>query len=577
MRHNFWKFKTAFAITTLISVILLFSKRAIAQSEQFLVDYDLSYDIGLDGETTIIHKTVITNLQNDAIPTTYSFSAKQLKIYDIKATTNGKEAKPKIEEKDGDTLISVVIQNNAIGDGRQNEISMEYKTKSIASKSGKIWNIYIPKIQVPETSTLYNVKLAIPSEFGPKIYLSPTPVIEKMEDEKNFFYFTKETFISTGIAAAFGDYQPVNFKLKYQVKNNSILPSIKEIALPSDIKEYQSVSYERIEPQPRKIKMDGDNNVIAFYILGPKKQIEIEVIGTSRLYGKQINPDFGRDFSGISPDLVKKYTTPQKYWETESPLVQEVATEIKDKNLNVSKNAQKIYNFINNNLTYDFEAIEKGLTERKGAEVVLQKEGSWACMEFTDLFIALARAMGIPAREINGYAFTFDDNDKPISINLNSGDYLHSWAEFYDPFYGWVQVDPTWGATSGIDYFTKLDTSHFAFVTKGVDSEFPYPAGTYRFSENEKLIEVALSQTTVDEDFKPILEFKKIINLNPIQAIKGKIKINVKNKGKVNAYQVEGKTIPFGDSINIFVDKGKESIEFKDINGKDYSQEILEN
>ena len=63
------------------------------------------------------------------------------------------------------------------------------------------------------------------------------------------------------------------------------------------------------------------------------------------------------------------------------------------------------------------------MVERVGAEAVITQEGKWTCMEFTDLFIALSRAFGIPAREVNGYAFTPDDNSKPLSISFNKGDF----------------------------------------------------------------------------------------------------------------------------------------------------------
>ena len=549
-------------------------KRSLAQNEQFLVDYDLEYQIETNGETLVTHQATITNLQNDAIPTTYTFSAKQLEIYDVTAITNKKDAGIKIEDKDGDKLISVVIENYSIGEGRQNIISLNYKTDDVAIKSGNIWNVYIPRIQIPETTTLYNVKLSIPKSFGDKIYLSPTPVIEKSEDDFRVYYFTKETFKSTGIIAAFGEYQPMNFKLKYQIKNRSILPSIEKIALPSDIQGYQNISYKSIDPKPKSTRVDEDGNIIAAYVLNPLKKMEIELTGTARLYGRQINPDFGRSISGIPDDLIKKYTLPKKYWEVDSPAVLEVADELKDENLNTTKNAQKVYNFIRDNITYDFDAVEQGLVERKGAEAAITQEGKWTCMEFSDLFITLTRAMGIPSREINGYAYTFDNNNKPLSINLNNGESLHSWAEFYDPFYGWVQVDPTWGTTSGIDYFTKLDTNHLAFVVKGVDSEYPYPAGTYRFSDKDKLIDVAISQSTSDEDFLPKMEFQKVLNLNLIEILKGNIKVKAKNTGTVTAYEIQTKVIPAYSSSNIFVKKDTTEISFEDINGNVYTKAI---
>ncbi|NMB91526.1 transglutaminase domain-containing protein [candidate division WWE3 bacterium] len=542
------------------------------QESQFLIDYDIEYNIQEAGDTNVVQTATITNLKNDVIPTTYTFATKQLEIYDVEAETNNKSSQVRTEDKNGETLISVTISNYAIGEGRQNEIKLSYKTKNIATKTGKIWNIYVPKIQIPDTTTKYDVKLLIPISFGSKIYLSPTPVIEKKEGSNNTFYFTKEIFKTNGISAAFGEYQPLNFKLKYQLKNSSILPLLKEIALPSDIISMQSVSYKSINPKPFRIKLDKDGNVIATYITPPLKELRIEVMGTAKLFGKQINPDFGRSFSEIPKDLANKYTKEQKYWEVNSPYVQKLSQQLKDENLNVIKNAQKIYQFITQNLTYDFNASEQGLVERKGAEAALTQKGSWTCMEFTDLFIATARAMGIPAREVNGYAFTSEESNKPVSINLKGGDLLHAWAEFYDPYYGWIQVDPTWGTTSGIDYFTKLDTNHFSFVVKGLSSEYPFPAGAYRFSDNEKLIESALSQSIVEDDFKPKIEVKKILNLNVIRTLKGYSKVKVTNIGDVFVYKLNDKTLPIKSSTTIYIRRNQKEINFEDINGNKYSQ-----
>lgn len=570
--------KTIRFLTALITFSISFFaiKSVLAAGEnQFTIDYNIAYTVTETGETLVNQEATITNLKNDVIPTTYTFSARQLKIYDVLAETNGKSSEPKIEEKNDETLISVTINKYVIGEGRQNKINLTYKTNGIANKTGKIWNIYVPRIQIPDTTTQYNVKLLIPASFGQKIYLSPTPVIEKSEDPKTVaYYFTKETFQSTGITAAFGEYQPVNFKLKYQISGSPILPSIKEIALPPDIKDMQNVSFQTLNPKPWKIKVDEDGNFIAVYILAPLKKLEIEVTGTAKLYGRQINPDFGRVFSELPKDLVNKYTKKQRYWEVNSPYVQKLTQQLKDNKLNVTKNAQKIYNFITQNLTYNFDALNQGSVQRKGAEAALVQKGSWTCMEFTDLFITTARAMGIPSREINGFAFTTEESNKPLSINFKSGDFLHSWAEFYDPFYGWVQIDPTWGTTSGVDYFSKLDTNHFAFVIKGRSSEYPFPAGTYRFSDNEKLIDAALSQTVSEDNFKPKIEVKKVVNFNLIEILKGNMKVKVTNVGGVFVYNLEGKMIPIGSSRYIYIKGSAKEVKYEDLNGKSYTSNL---
>lgn len=560
--------------TLLFSILLVSGKVLASENNQFSINYDLEYDVLETGETQVTQNTTITNLKNDYVPTNYSFTAKHMKIYDVEAITNDKKSEAVVETRDDETLISVSINDYAIGEGRQNYISFKYKTTDIAKKTGKIWNIYIPRIQIPETTTLYNVRLLIPEDFGPKIYLSPTPVIERYENNKNTYYLTKETFVENGITAAFGEYQTLNFKLKYQLENNSILPLIREISLPPDVEEMQQVNYIQIEPKPKKIKIDEDGNTVAWYILGPKKKLEISVTGVAKISGKQINPDFGREIENIPSDLIKKYTEEEKFWEVSSPSIQKVASELKDSSLNTVESAQKVYNYVTKNLTYDFEALEKGLVERYGAEAALTQKGSWTCMEFTDLFITLTRAMGVPAREINGYAFTNNEIDKPLSINLQGGDVLHSWAEFYDPFYGWIQVDPTWGSTSGIDYFTKLDTNHFTFVIKGVDSEYPYPAGAYRFSSDEKLVDVELSQQNSEESFKPSLEIKKKLNLNIFELIKGNEKYKITNNGGIFIYNLEGKTLPPGTSTTVYLSRNLENVSFEDINHNKYSIDL---
>ena len=553
----------------LFLLISTYTKFVYAESYQFTIDYNVSYIASEGGVVNVDQKATITNLLNDTIPTNYTFTAKSMKIYDVLAITNGKTSEVQLEEKDGDTLISVNISNYAIGQGRQNEIELIYKSKNIATHTGKIWNIYIPKIQIPETTSKYDVTLTIPASFGAKIYLSPIPDKEKNVEETTIYSFNKSNFRSTGIVAAFGEYQPINFKLKYQLKNSFFLPLFKKIALPPDIKGVQEVNYQGVNPKPFKISVDSDGNVMATYILSPLGKLEVEVIGTAKLFGKQINIKQGKGLTEIPKDLKKRYIKAENYWEVNSQYVQKLASQLKDDKINVIENAQNIYNFITSNLTYNYTASENGLVERKGAEAVLTQKGSWTCMEFTDLFIATARAMGIPAREINGYAFVENETNKPLSISFKGGDLLHSWAEFYDPYYGWIQIDPTWGTTSGIDYFTKLDTGHITFVIKGINSSYPFSAGTYRFSDNkdEKLIDVAFSQNISEGSFKPKIEIKQVSNWNIMKVIMGQRKYKVTNLGNVFIYNIGGKTVAPGTSKYLYFPNNLKEITYEDWSG----------
>ena len=132
------------------------------------------------------------------------------------------------------------------------------------------------------------------------------------------------------------------------------------------------------------------------------------------------------------------------------------------------KTAKGIYDFVSTKLKYDYERVKPNV-ERLGAVNALNNPNSAICMEFTDLFIALARAAGIPAREVNGFAYTENPKIQPLSL---VNDVLHAWPEYYDYEKGvWIPVDPTWASTTGgVDYFNKLDLRHFTFVMHGKSS-----------------------------------------------------------------------------------------------------------
>lgn len=168
----------------------------------------------------------------------------------------------------------------------------------------------------------------------------------------------------------------------------------------------------------------------------------------------------------------EQYLKDNAFWQTSNKEIKKLALEL--------KTPYEIYKYVVNNLKYDFQRVALG-KPRMGALDVLKNPSSAVCLEFTDLFIAIARAAGIPAREINGFAYTRNSKERPLSLVK---DVLHAWPEYYDQeIETWVMVDPTWeNTTGGVDYFYTLDFDHFAFVIKGVNSTYPIPAGAYKIS-----------------------------------------------------------------------------------------------
>jgi transglutaminase-like putative cysteine protease len=65
---------------------------------------------------------------------------------------------------------------------------------------------------------------------------------------------------------------------------------------------------------------------------------------------------------------------------------------------------------------------------------LLQDPGG-KCADISSIYVALARAVGVPSREI----FGIRQGKKPVQ---DISKWQHCWAEFYLPGYGWVPVDP---------------------------------------------------------------------------------------------------------------------------------------
>jgi len=59
------------------------------------------------------------------------------------------------------------------------------------------------------------------------------------------------------------------------------------------------------------------------------------------------------------------------------------------------------------------------------------------CQDYAHLLLALARAIGLPARYVCGYVF---DAKRGDVIGSHAS---HAWCEFWVPGYGWLGVDPT--------------------------------------------------------------------------------------------------------------------------------------
>ena len=91
--------------------------------------------------------------------------------------------------------------------------------------------------------------------------------------------------------------------------------------------------------------------------------------------------------------------------------------------------------------------LRKEITPSVPSAIEVLREGRGDCNEHTVLYVALARALGLPARTAAGLVY------------LRGRFYYHAWPEVW--LDRWVAVDPTLGQF-------PADASHLRFVTGGL-------------------------------------------------------------------------------------------------------------
>ncbi|TSC85456.1 MAG: Uncharacterized protein G01um101416_843 [Microgenomates group bacterium Gr01-1014_16] len=435
-------------------LILFFIPNPAQASNDFTVAQVVDYNFDATGRSTVTHKFTLTNKSSFSYASSY-----QLKLQGlvnppknlVASDSQGSLKTTLITTPPDIQLITVDLSHPAVGVGQSLDFQLTYNSDP-ATHNGQIWEIVLPRTLNLENIDSYSLRLSVPDSFGLPAFLSPPP----SGSQNSVFTFTKELLINSPVLASFGQLQNYAFTVKYHLSNPTQKPSPATIALPPDT-QYQRVIYASILPPPSNVSIDEDGNWIATYSLLPNSQLDITAIGQARLLS-QPNTIFNQSST--------PFVQPDEYWPADDSSLADLAKSL--------KTPKAIYSYVVKYLTYDYSRLTpQSAAVRRGALAAFSDPAHSLCTDFTDLFITLVRAAGISAREIQGFAYTTDSRLRPLSL---VADVLHSWPQYWDTTKNtWISVDPTWGHTTGADYFSQFDFSHLALVIHGKSSTSPLP------------------------------------------------------------------------------------------------------
>lgn len=468
------------------------------------IDQDINRRLELKGDYVKVKETINTKVQDGFVilagqeivfrvfnPIINDDNAQQkinLTLPSINLTYGGAPLDFTTEIDGQDILIKARYPLSVTG--KDKEIVITYNSYALTSKTGAVYDMYIPsfskdfEFETEKLSLSIDTTVVVPKRFGDINFVTPEGKI-KENDTNRVITYTREDLTGVISWVQIGTTQYYEFEIIQPFSasgDSSFFENEYEILIPRDIDAgplEQRVFYSDISPNPEYVREDEEGNLIATFKLPSNEGGTIIIRGYIEVRdNKQPEISNAGSLSDIPASILGAYTGSAEYWEVEAPDIQQVASELKGDKTDVYNILETTYSYVVDLIDYS-EVKRFGLNERQGALKTLQG-GAAVCMEYSDLFIALMRAQGVPARAAFGYGYD--------PRTTNGVDTAHQWAEVYIPtLEEWVLVDTTWGETGSA--IVGGDLNHFYKYVAAKSPQEPAPVSVKFFGDLAPLSE----------------------------------------------------------------------------------------
>ena len=242
------------------------------------------------------------------------------------------------------------------------------------------------------------------------------------------------------------------------------------IPVPREWDSQKAVKIVSVNPPPHAEYEDPEHgNRMLFWDFGQEPEMSSYKVDIKfRLESYETHAEVDPEHVGQYDKSSKQYALHTRSTHTVSitPKIREMAQEAVGDEKNPYLQAERIFKFVRKKVPYKMHRLERGA----GTEVLLnfpsqdeetgEEYYEGACGQQNALFIALCRAVGIPARAVVGFVgwdprINEDDLELnlPIELNLSpeglagtqyyTAAMPHVWSEFYLADYGWIPVEVT--------------------------------------------------------------------------------------------------------------------------------------
>ncbi len=360
--------------------------------------------------------------------------------------------------------INIKFSRPNTGKGLNWQFIVSYNTNKLVETKGSAHTVSIPAVP-QEGNSEYSVMLYVPESFGTLHTTGVKPTSLGVKRGEAVYSFGNKSLLKKSALMVFGDSTIYEVNFNFPLQNDSSFSSTYTVTLPPNTSGQQIV-VQKLDPQPKSTRLDGDGNILADYDVPAHTKINV----STNIIGLVSYIDYNLAASGTKSDipknLVSAYTSPQPYWPADNPTIVAKANELTKDKKTVAEQVRAINDYVVSNLSYNNEKIKYNI--RQGGLKALQNPTNVVCLEYSDSTISLLRAAGIPARMPIGYGYSGS-----LKQSNSVSDSLHSWVQAYVPNIGWMNLDPTWNEK--FENFGSSDLDHLAFAIWGIKDNSPAP------------------------------------------------------------------------------------------------------
>jgi transglutaminase-like putative cysteine protease/predicted glutamine amidotransferase len=206
-----------------------------------------------------------------------------------------------------------------------------------------------------------------------------------------------------------------------------------EISVPHQSREYDDVFGNRV----RKVAIDSPFSEMVIESRSMVEVLDVDPLASEPIHVSSTIPLVWMPWQR---QVLDPYLLPPELAETELAELAEYAMSFVKRN---DSDLLATLLDINDSIHAEY-AYQQGITNNvtTAFDVYVNRRG--VCQDFTNLFICLARLLGVPARYVCGYVYTGPKSPE-IPPDQRRAEESHAWVQLYLPQLGWKGFDPTHG------------------------------------------------------------------------------------------------------------------------------------